>query len=250
MNNYFDKQFQLRYFEMNKFGEASSTTLLTLLEETAADHCESINQGLYTLQNQNIGWVLLSGILVMDRYPKYKEKITIRTWMAEYSMIKGHRENLIFDEKMNVIGRSKGLWVFFDIEKRRPTPIFESIKEEWSNNSELCLDHDISQKILPIGINKDSKEFSVNMFDVDVYHHVNNIKYLQWLIESVSDDIFDNYYLYSIDGRFISESKYGDTIISSSQPEADPNTFIHTICTQKDAKPCATARTIWKKRTN
>mgnify|MGYP003605786478 CR=1 FL=1 len=51
MENYFDKQFELRYFEMNKFGEASSTTLLTLLEETAADHCESIHQGLYTLQN-------------------------------------------------------------------------------------------------------------------------------------------------------------------------------------------------------
>ena len=119
MENYFDQQFELRYFEMNKFGEASSTTLLTLLEETAADHCESINQGLYTLQNQNIGWVLLSGILTMDRYPKYKEKITIRTWMSEFSMIKGHRENLIFDEKMNIIGRSKGLWVFFDIEKQR-----------------------------------------------------------------------------------------------------------------------------------
>ena len=39
MINYFEKQFELRYFEMNKFGEASSTAILTLLEETAADHC-------------------------------------------------------------------------------------------------------------------------------------------------------------------------------------------------------------------
>jgi hypothetical protein len=28
---------------MNKFGEASSTAILTLLEETAADYCYSIN---------------------------------------------------------------------------------------------------------------------------------------------------------------------------------------------------------------
>lgn len=248
MENYFDKQFELRYFEMNKFGEASSTTLLTLLEETAADHCESIHQGLYTLQNQNIGWVLLSGILTMDRYPKYKEKITIRTWMSEFSMIKGHRENLIFDEKMNVIGRSKGLWVFFDIEKRRPVPVFDSIKEGWGTSSDLCLDHDITKKIVPIPATENAKRFDVNMFDVDIYHHVNNIKYLQWLIESVSDEIFDNYYLYSIDGRFISESMYGDTILSSSQVTEEEKTFIHTICTEKDLKPCATAKSIWRKR--
>lgn len=248
MENYFDKQFELRYFEMNKFGEASSTTLLTLLEETAADHCESINQGLYTLQNQNIGWVLLSGILTMDRIPKYKEKITIRTWMSEFSMIKGHRENLIFDEKMNIIGRSKGLWVFYDIEKRRPVSVFDSIKEGWGTSSDLCLEDDITKKIAPISVTENAKKFDVNMFDVDIYHHVNNIKYLQWLIESVSDEIFDNYYLYSIDGRFIAESMYGDTILSSSQPTDEENTFIHTICTQKDLKPCATAKTIWKKR--
>jgi len=46
MENYFDRQFQLRYFEMNKVGVASPTTILTLLDETAADHCYSINESL------------------------------------------------------------------------------------------------------------------------------------------------------------------------------------------------------------
>ena len=54
MDNYFDKKFELRYFEMNKFGEASPTTILTLLEETAADHCYSIDHSLYDLIDQNI----------------------------------------------------------------------------------------------------------------------------------------------------------------------------------------------------
>ena len=41
IKNYIDRQFELRYFEMNKSGIASPTTILTLLEETAADHCNS-----------------------------------------------------------------------------------------------------------------------------------------------------------------------------------------------------------------
>lgn len=49
IKNFFDKQFELRYFEMNELGIASPTTILTLLEETAAEHCYSINHSLYQL---------------------------------------------------------------------------------------------------------------------------------------------------------------------------------------------------------
>ena len=51
--------------------------------------------------------------------------------------------------------------------------------------------------------------------------------------------------------NFIIQNKTSKDIVliaSSSQPTDEENTFIHTICTQKDLKPCATAKTIWKKR--
>jgi len=128
MKNYFEKQFELRYFELNKFGEAQATTILTLLEETAADHCWSIDHSLYDLKYQNIGWVLLSGAIVMERYPLYKEKIIIRTWLSHYTPIRGLRENIIFDSRRNIIGRSTGLWVFFDLNRRRPARISSNMR--------------------------------------------------------------------------------------------------------------------------
>jgi len=248
MENYFEKQFELRYFEMNKFGEATSTTILTLLEETAADHCFTINHSLYDLEKQNVGWVLLSGIITMDRYPGYKEKIIIRTWLSSYSNIKGIRENIIYDEKLNIIGKAKGLWVFFDIIKRRPIQIFESIKERWSFCNDESINHDITNKIKPIDSAIDMREFKANRYDMDTNQHVNNIRYLQWLIESIPDYIIDNYYLYSIDGRFIAEAQYGDKILSLTEKDTSDNSFIHTIKSQKNNIVCATAKTLWKKR--
>jgi len=248
LENYFEKQFELRYFEMNNFGEAASTTILTLLEETAAEHCYSINHSLYDLEKQNIGWVLVSGIMTINRYPIYKEKIFIRTWLSSYSMIKGIRENIIYDEKRNIIGKAKGLWVFFNIMKRRPIQIFDSIKERWSFCNDESINHDITKKINPINSEKHTREFKVNRFDVDTNEHVNNIRYLQWLIESIPDDIIDNYYLHSIDGRFVTEAQYGDTILSFTEKDIIDNSYIHTIMTQKNNKVCATAKTLWKKR--
>ena len=248
MENYFDKQFELRYFEMNKFGEASSTTILTLLEETAADHCFSINHSLYDLQEQNIGWVLLSGVMKIDRYPRYKEKITIRTWLSSYSTVKGFRENIIYDELGNILGRARGQWLFFDILSRKPIRIFDEIKHKWSFCSDECIRYDIKKKIETIDSGKYIKEFHINHFDVDSYLHVNNIRYLQWMMESIPAEVFDNYYLHLIDGRFISEAQYGEAVISITERDIYDNSFAHAIKTKNNNTFCATARTLWKER--
>ncbi|AOW21604.1 acyl-[acyl-carrier-protein] thioesterase [Urechidicola croceus] len=248
MENYFEKEFELRYFEMNKYGEASPTTILTLLEETAADHCYSIDYSLYNLIEQKVGWVLISGAMEMERYPTYKEKIIIRTWLSKYSTIKGFRENIIYDENYNVIGRSRGLWVFFDIERRRPIQIFDDIKKKWSYCVEESLNQDITKKIPEVNNADYTLEYNVNRYDTDMNKHVNNIRYLQWLMETIPDEILDNYYLHSIDGRFISEANYGDTIISLTENNIDDNSFSHTVKVDQKSTVCATATTQWRKK--
>jgi len=247
LENFLDKEFELKYFDMSKHGNASPTTMLALIEETAAEHCYAINHSLYDLEKQNKGWVLLSGFVQMDRYPEYKEKIVIRTWMSEFSNIKGFRENYIYDERSNIIGRAKGLWVFFDIEKRRPVQIFEDIKNKWSFCPEECTSQDITKKIEALDNAGSMQEYHVMRFDTDMNKHVNNIRYLQWVIESIPEEIVNHYFLYSINGRFISEAQLGDTIISLTTPGEIENSFVHTIRIKGSNRVCATAKTIWKK---
>ena len=246
-DNYFEKQFELRYFEMNKLGLATPTIILCLLEETAADHSYLIDHNLFDLVKKNVGWVLVSGVLQMDRYPKYKEKITIKTWLSSYSSIKGYRENIIYDENKNIIGRAKGLWVFFDIEKRRPIPIFNEIKEKWSYFNEESISSDIKKKISAVDFADHTNQFRVNRYDTDMNRHVNNIRYLQWVIESIPEEISENYFLHKIDGRFISEAQYGDTVLSLTKKNITENSFEHTIKIEGSNKVCATAKTLWKK---
>jgi len=248
MNNYFEKEFDLRYYEMDAIAQATPVTILTLLQETAADHCLYAGHSLFQLMDNNLGWVLLSGAMQMERYPTYKEKITIRTWISTYHSIRGIRENIIYDEDNNIIGRAKGLWLFYDIERRRPTKILDVFKETWSFDDTESLIYDISSKLQPIEIDTDAKEFKVNLYDTDTNKHVNNIRYLQWLMESVPEDILKNYYLHTINGRFIGEAQYGDIVISSIAQGDNEYTFSHAVHVKDDNKLCALAQTIWKKR--
>jgi medium-chain acyl-[acyl-carrier-protein] hydrolase len=159
LNGKFEIKYELRHFEMNMFGEASPAIMLALLEEAAAEHCNSIGYGLYDLIKENIGWVLLSGVMKMEQYPRYKEKILIRTWLSKYSTVRGFRENIIYNERGNIIGQAKGLWMFFDIKRRRPVPVFDEIVKKWSFIDEVAIEHNISRKIDPVQTGDYKKEF-------------------------------------------------------------------------------------------
>jgi len=246
MEHYFDKIFELRYFEMNKYGMASPTAILTMLEETAADHCYDIGHSLYSLEKQNIGWVLLSGTINMIKYPCYKENITIRTWLSKYSLVKGYRENIIFDNEGIIIGKAKGIWAFYDIERKRPVPVFDDIKSKWGVCPEISQDIDLD-KIRVINEGKSKIEFDVYKSDVDSNKHVNNIKYFHWLIESVPDEILDNYILKLINAKFYSEAKYGEKIQIYIDREEENNHFQHTMKSNIDNKVFAAAHTIWER---
>jgi len=244
MDNYLDKYFELRYFEMNKYGEASPTAILTMLEETAAEHCYHIGHCLYSLERQNIGWVLLAGVIDMIRYPKYKERITIRTWVSKYTLFKGYRENIILDGSGNIIGKAKGVWAFYDIEKRKPSPVFEEIKQKWGINPEITkeLNLDII-KIVEAGEPK--QEFNIYKADIDSNKHVNNIKYFHWLLESLPEEVLDNYYLKTINAKFFHEANISEKIHVYSENDSGENEYLITMKSNLNNKLLAAAHTVW-----
>lgn len=244
----FERQFDLRYFEMGKHGEATPVSILTLLEEAAADHCLSIEYSLYDLLEEGIGWVLLSGRMVMERYPEYKETITIRTWLSHARTFRGTRENIILDSNDRIIGRAKGLWLFFDIKRRRPARIFDEILERWSIQPEESIQRE-DEKVEPLDSATYREEFLIHRFDMDSNEHANNLRYLQWAMETIPDEVLDQRFLHVIDGQFVGEAQYGHTIESLTEPEKEGESYLHTIRDLDSSQVCSTARTVWKSRT-
>ncbi|WP_394336362.1 hypothetical protein [Balneicella halophila] len=146
------------------------------------------------------------------------------------------------------------MWVFFDIKRRRPTQILSQVKERWSICKDESIQCNIYKKIKPVVTPDFHLRYKVNRFDTDTNKHVNNIRYLQWVLESIPDEIIDNYYMFSIDGRFISEATYGQTVISMTQmlhkEDSEDKSFLHTVKVENTGLVCATAQTVWRKLKN
>ncbi len=125
-------------------------------------------------------------------------------------------------------------------------PVFDEIVKKWSFIDEEAIEHNIAIKIDPVQTGDYMKEFRVRQSEIDMYLHVNNIKYLQWLLDSIPDEVIENNFLHFIDGRFISEIQYGDEVVMLSQKNSTDNSFFHTIKRKDTDRVCASATTKWK----
>jgi acyl-ACP thioesterase len=181
----------------------------------------------------------------MKRYPVFREKITIRTWMSQYTTVKGYRENVIYDEDGEIIGSGRCLWLFYDIKRKRPVKIFDEIKTTWSVFPPES-SYDIDEKILMPETFTHLKQLYVCNYDMDMNNHVNNLRYLQWLLETVPQDVAEDCYVNLFELRFLKEAYHGDKIESCTA--VMPNCFIHSINNLTNGQPCTIGRSTWKKR--
>ena len=79
-----------------------------------------------------------------------------------------------------------------------------------------------------------SKEFNVRYSDIDSNGHVNNVKYIEWAIESVPVDVVKEYQLERVKVIFEKETTYGNKVNVVSQILNQDNNRIHTLHTIKD----------------
>src|SRR5690606_3738923 len=90
-----------------------------------------------------------------------------------------------------------------------------------------------------------SKFFNVRYGDLDLNNHVNNVHFVEWVLEAVQQETRDNLHLKSIDVQFKAECLYGDRIKSESEM-IDNKQVRHQLLRESDQKEVARAFTIWE----
>lgn len=126
-----------------------------------------------------IAWVFGFGALrLIERFPKFGERITVQTWACGFKAFYGDRNFTLLDEKGNRIVSANSLWIFIDTETGRPVKPDEEQLRKYGTEEKLELCRASRKIILPEGM-EEQGEFSVLRHQIDTNHHVNNGQYVQ-----------------------------------------------------------------------
>ena len=80
----------------------------------------------------------------------------------------------------------------------------------------------------------------------DLYRHVNNVKYIEWCLDTVPEDIYRTHELHEIDINFRSEGNCGDILTVSSEQEINSPAFIHGISNSSTGRELVRMKSLWK----
>ena len=72
---------RIRYSETDSEGKLTLCALINYFQDCSTFQSEDIGRGLQFLKEHDLAWVLCSWQIVVDRYPKMGEKVTIGTFL-------------------------------------------------------------------------------------------------------------------------------------------------------------------------
>ena len=204
----FQETFKIRASEIDFNQRATLPAICNLLQEVAGNHARELEFDITDLQKDKLTWVLHRIHVQMDRFPEWRETITIKTWPSSGDGLRAYRDFLIIDENGNIIGKSLSYWLIMNIKSRRPARIPKKILEMAPENANHVLP--VTDATFPKIDQPDYlEEFQVRKTDLDLNRHVNNVHFIEWALASLPNDATVN----EIDIQFTAESVLGDTDI-------------------------------------
>jgi hypothetical protein len=91
------------------------------------------------------------------------------------------------------------------------------------------------------------KKFIARYGDLDVNQHVNNVSFVEWVVEGVPSSLLNTSAPVQLEINFLAEAFYEDCILVACHLRDPDNTvYHHSLTRQADGRELARARSFWR----
>ncbi|XP_077211316.1 palmitoyl-acyl carrier protein thioesterase, chloroplastic-like [Tasmannia lanceolata] len=261
----FRQNFGIRSYEIGADRAASIETLMNHLQETALNHVRSaglLGDGFGAtpeMSRRNLIWVVTRMQVLVECYPSWGDVVEVDTWVGPSGKNGMRRDWLVRDCKTGqTLTRATSVWVMMNKRTRKLSKIPEEVRgeiEPYFIEYAAILDED-SRKLPKLDDSTADyvrRGLTPRWSDLDVNQHVNNVKYIGWILESAPVSILESHELAGMTLEYRREcgrDSVLQSLTSISNPPESGVECAHLLRLEGGAE-IVRGRTEWRpKRTN
>ncbi len=205
--------YTIGYSDVDFTKSLKCSTLFGYFQDTASEAADKLGAGVDTLaEKYSVAWVLARMRVEFDRNPKWNETITVETWPHPPGKLEFERDYKVRDVQGNTIIRAASNWVIFDINTR------ELRRSEFIDMRypPFIQEHALERRpgrLKPFGQPEPVYKKLIGYSDVDFYGHINNSRYIDYIMDCFPVQSHKKYNLKSIEVNYIKEAFPGDTLV-------------------------------------
>ena len=225
-------------------GRLSLPYLCSLLQETATYHADALGWGYADLEAQGLQWVLSRQWIRMDRSPRWKDRIRIATWPSGKGAITWNRDFRILDADGEILGVATSFWLTMDRKTRRPRPAGFGSDMDFTA-VDTVKDGDL--KPLPaLAHPRKTRSVRAAYHDIDVHDHINNVRYLTWMIDALDPEFLRAHRAKETEINFLAEGFAGDALdVFDDAAADDPAQRLQSLRRDSGESELCRMRTAW-----
>jgi len=215
--------FRVRGYECGSDGVATLATVCNYLQEAASLHAERLgfSRTDFAAEGANISWVLTRLRVSMRRFPRWEEPVSVVTFPRGGRRITAHRDfELRVGEEL--IGVATSEWMVIDLSTRKVVPVPERVYSLADTEHPSVLGEAAFSRLRwNCRGTPGAKSFTARRGDIDLNGHVNNVHYVEWLLETLPDG---HKPIADFEIAFRSETLAGDAVRAEAA-EVEPNVW-------------------------
>jgi medium-chain acyl-[acyl-carrier-protein] hydrolase len=240
-----DDRYRVGWNEADINNQASLVTISNWLQETAGRHAQHLGFGFDKATRENLIWVVVRLLIKMDRYPAWKDEITVRTWPRGLDGLFAMRDFLILDKDQQRIGGASSQWFVLDAETRKPRPA-EIVRDTIPLILPDRATDEEPEKIMLPGDLHGISSVKASFTELDMHGHVNNSRFVEWILNVFPVEVHRDHLLHSFMIEFLSEVRLGEEIRIYSNSGLHPSLLRGVR--KPDDRTLFRARLEWVKR--
>lgn len=177
---------RIRYSELDETGHLKIEALLDYFQDCSTFHSEDLGLGVEYLKKQNMVWVMSAWQIVVERYPKLGETVTIGTAPYSFKGFVGQRNFLMTDVKGKRLACANTVWGLISTENGKPVRLTEEMRDKYILEPPIEMTY-ASRKIHLPEDAKRKESVQIRAHHLDTNHHVNNGQYVKIAMDSLSE---------------------------------------------------------------
>ncbi len=231
-----------------------------IVQEIGGYHSALLKCSIQDLKKLGLTWVISRENLEIKKYPKWRDKIHVETWAElPFRRVLVPRIVVARNDDNEIIFKSTTLWAIIDLKTNKPIEpmaILEKIgvPQKACNEKFYIKKREFFNEEFPI---IGTTTPNINYSDTDLNHHVNNISYIRWVLQSLPNSFRDEYITTNIDVSWLKQTYITDNVklITNSESKDNLNEenpiFYHKLVRENpdgSKKIVFEAKSIWEKR--
>ncbi len=206
------QDYLIHYYEIGQNKKLKPAVLISYLQDIAILNSTDVGISLDDYANMNRGFMLLNWSLKIYSMPEFKQIITIITEPTTFKRFLANREYWVKDKNGNLLAEANSVWIFADTQTRKPCQIPDDIYLKFGISNDSYTKFDKLNQITAVNVGSIINSIQISNDDIDTNNHVNNIRYVEWALDSLPLDWINKNRITEINVNYKRELYFGDEV--------------------------------------